>query len=110
MKIERGLRGRKENNDQGGDQMKFLSVKLGVLLLSVLAFGCSPISELTQDGIGQPISTVIKDWGPPSRVTPDGRGGSVYVWEQWVERGYGNRDLWSTMYWVDSKGIIYKWR
>jgi hypothetical protein len=90
--------------------MKSLLVKSVILLLSVLAFGCSSISELTQDGIGQPISTVIKDLGPPSRVTPDGKGGSVYIWEQWFDRSYGMRDVWSTMYWVDSKGIIYKWR
>ena len=90
--------------------MKFLSVKFVILLLLVLGFGCSLISELKQDGIGQPISTVIKDLGPPLRVTPDGKEGSIYVWEQWFDRSYGMRDVWRTMYWVDSKGIIYKWR
>ncbi len=90
--------------------MKSLPVKLVIFLLLGLAFGCSSISELTKDGIGQPISTVIKDWGSPSRVISDGGGGSVYIWEQWVDRGYGNRYLWTTKYWVDSKGIIYKWR
>ena len=90
--------------------MKLSPVKFVILLLSVLVFGCSSISELTRDGIGQPISTVIRDWGPPSRVTPDGKGGSVYIWEQWFDRSYGMRDVWSTTYWVDSKGIIYKWR
>ncbi len=93
-----------------GRPMRSFSVKSGILLLSILVFGCSSMSSLTQDGIGQSISTVIKDWGPPSRVTPDGRGGSVYVWEQWVDKGYGDRSLWSTTYWADSKGIIYKWR
>jgi len=90
--------------------MKSLSVKFVILLLLVLAFGCSLISEVKQDGIGQPISTIIKDRGTPSRVISDGRGGSIYIWEQWFDRSYGVRDVWMTMYWVDSKGIIYKWR
>ena len=90
--------------------MKLLPVKFVILLLLVLTFGCSAISELKKDGIGQPISTIITDSGPPSRVISDGNGGSVYVWEHWVDTGYGNGYLWSTMYWVDPKGIIYKWR
>ncbi len=90
--------------------MKSLSVKFMILLLLVLAFGCSSISELTKDGIGQPISTIIDRHGPPTRVTPDGSGGSIYIWEQWFDRNYGRRDVWSTMYWVDSKGIIYGWK
>ena len=90
--------------------MKSLSVKFLILLLLVLAFSCSSISELTKDGIGQPISTVIDRYGLPSRVTPDGMGGSVYIWEHWVDRGYGDRYLWSTTYWVDSNGIIYGWK
>jgi hypothetical protein len=81
-----------------------------VLVLMILTFGCSSIDKLVQDEIGQPISTVVERWGPPSRVTPDGKGGNVYVWEHWVDRGYGDRYLWSTMFWIDSNGIIYKWR
>ena len=76
----------------------------------IFALGCFSISELPKDGIGQPISTVIERWGPPSRATPDGRGGSVYIWEHRVDRGYGDRYLWLTMFWIDLNGIIYKWR
>jgi len=90
--------------------MKSLLVKFVILLLSVLTFGCSSIDKLVQDGIGQPISMMMDSLGPPSRVTSDGKGGSVYIWEHWVDRGYGDGYVWSTMYWVDSKGIIYKWR
>jgi hypothetical protein len=90
--------------------MKALFFKLGILSLLVLTFCCSSINELMQDGIGQPISMTIDRWGPPSRVTPDGRGGSIYAWERWEDHGYGIRRFWSTMFWADSKGIIYKWR
>lgn len=93
-----------------GDQMRSLSVKFVILLLLVLAFGCSSISELTQDGIDQPISMMMDSLGSPSRVTSDGKGGSVYIWEHWVDRGYGDGYVWSTMYWTNSNGIIYKWR
>ena len=81
-----------------------------LLLLLVLTYGCSAFDKLTQDGIGQPISTVTERLGPPTRVTPDGKGGSVYVWEQWVSTGWYNRELRTNTFFVDSKGIIYKWK
>ena len=90
--------------------MKSIFVKLVILPLLVLTISCSLIDKLTQDGIGQPISTIINSMGPPSRVTPDGRGGSVYIWEHWVDTGYGSGHVWSNMFWADSNGIIYKWR
>jgi hypothetical protein len=89
--------------------MKFLSVKFVISLLLVLAFGCSSISELTKDGIGQPISTVIDRYGSPTRVISDEKGASIYIWEHWVDTGYGSGHLWSTTFWVDSNGIIYGW-
>ena len=90
--------------------MKSLFINLVILPLLVLTIGCSSINKLTQDGIGQPISTIIDSMGPPSRVTPDGRGGSVYIWEHWVDTGYGSGHVWSNVFWADSNGIIYKWR
>jgi len=90
--------------------MRSLFVRLGFLLFFFLTFGCSLINQVTQDGIGQPISTIINSWGTPSRVTSDGRGGSVYTWEQWVDTGYGAGYMRVTTYWANSDGIIYKWR
>jgi len=90
--------------------MKSIFAKWVILLLVVLTFGGSSIIKLMQDGIGQPISTVIDHWGPPSRVIPDGRGGSVYIWEQWVPTGDYNGYLRTNEFWADSNGIIYKWR
>jgi len=52
--------------------MRSLFVRLEILLLLCLTFGCSSINQITQDGIGQPISTIIDSWGTPPHVTPDG--------------------------------------
>ncbi len=90
--------------------MTSMFAKFGIFSLSVLTFGCSSINQLKQDGIGQPISTTIESMGPPSRTIPDGRGGTIYIWEHWVDTGYGSGHLWSNMFWVDSNGMIYKWR
>ena len=90
--------------------MKSISTKWVILLLLVLTVGCSAIKELTEGGIGQPISTVIDHLGPPTRVIPDGKGGSVYIWEQWVPSGYYTGYLRTNTFFVDSNGIIYKWR
>lgn len=90
--------------------MKSIFAGLAILLLLFLTFGCSAIEELTLGGIGQPISTVIGHSGPPTRVIPDGKGGSVYIWEQWVPSGYYTGYLRTNEFFVDSNGIIYKWR
>jgi hypothetical protein len=87
-----------------------ISAKSVILLLVVLTLGCSAIKELMDGGIGQPISTVIDHLGPPTRVTPDGKGGSIYIWEQWVPTGEYTRYLRTNEFFVDSNGIIYKWR
>ncbi len=89
--------------------MNSIFFKLMIALLLLSSIGCSSIKNLTQDGIGQPISTIMDRFGPPSRVSSDGKGGTVYTWEQWLPDAYG-RHLWSNTYLVDSKGIIYKWR
>jgi hypothetical protein len=90
--------------------MNSIFFKLMIALLLLSSLGCSSIKNLTQDGIGQPISTIMDRFGPPSRVSFDGKGGTVYTWEQWWPDDYGGGYLWSNTYLVDSKGIIYKWR
>ena len=90
--------------------MKSIIAKPVILSLLVFTFGCSAINELTQDGIGQPISTVTDRLGPPTRIAPDGKGGSIYVWEQWIPTTWYIRELRTNTFFVDSKGIIYKWK
>jgi hypothetical protein len=90
-------------------RMNSVFAKLMIAFLLVSSLGCSSIKNLTKDGIGQPISTITDRWGPPSRVSSDGKGGTVYVWEQWGPNPEGGGHIWSNTYWVDSNGIIYKW-
>ncbi len=88
------------------------------LFLVALSFGCSSINQLMQEdptgldisGVtGEDISIVIDRFGPPTRVDPDGNGGSIYVWDDWEKRPWGVLVLWRKTFWVDSKGTIYKW-
>jgi hypothetical protein len=86
------------------------------LFLVALSFGCSSINQqigLPEDisGVtGQDISMVTDMFGcPPTRVDPDGNGGSIYVWDRWEKRPWGVLVLWRSTFWVDSKGTIYKW-
>ena len=88
--------------------MKLLFFKLGILLLVVLTFACSSVNKQMQSAMGQPISTIIDNRGTPTRVIPDKRGGSVYIWEKWVSVGEGY--VRSRMFWADSNGIIYQYR
>jgi hypothetical protein len=90
--------------------MKPIFAKCVILLLLILTFGCTTVNRLTQDGIDQPIPTMAEHLGPPTRVIPDGKGGSIYIWEQWVPMGWYNGDLRTNTFFVDSNGIIYKWR
>ncbi len=90
--------------------MKSIAARPIILLLLVMSFGCTAINELTQDEIGQPISTITSSMGPPTRVIPDGKGGSIYIWEQRIPTGWHNNELRTNTYFVDSNGIIYKWR
>ncbi len=90
--------------------MKLLFLKGVILLLLVISSGCSAMNELTRDGIGQPISTIVGYLGPPTRVIPDGKAGSIYIWEQRVPTGWYNSELRTNTFFVDSNGIIYKWR
>lgn len=80
--------------------------------------------------VGKHISVLIADWGAPTRITPDGLGGKIYVYvegevyesEDQPEYDYntgrfvnrGTKSIVDTRetyeFYVNKKGIIYKWR
>jgi hypothetical protein len=90
--------------------MNLTCIKVMVVLLLVLNSGCSFFKNLGQSEIGQPISSVMDRWGSPSRMSSDGKGGKIYVWEHWIPNPEGGGHMWSNTYWADSDGIVYRWR
>ena len=79
--------------------------------------------------MGNHQGSLIDSWGPPDRITDDGRGGRILIWEKYVRTGqtpgrwgtnwFGGRVYTapveqsytrSRMFWVNADGIVYSWR
>ena len=57
-------------------------------LAGLLLGGCAgKINEVMESWNGRHISEVIQSWGPASRTSPDGKGGTIYIWENYVNLG-----------------------
>lgn len=82
-------------------------------------------TEIMASWVGHHQSELIASWGPPNRIMPDGKGGTVLDYSHYKDlgqRGYidrrGNiytypRGYQATrLFYVDSDGIIYnfKWK
>jgi len=90
-----------------------------VLLLSFLV-ACAPrqtgpsLSEKLDSWIGHHQSDLIRQWGAPTRVTSDGQGGAVLVYEFTRDLGCNAyRCYVGTEYiqfFVTSRGVIYHWK
>lgn len=102
---------------------------LGGLIPCLL--GCASLTptRAMQSWMGQHYSDMMLKWGPPTRSTPDGRGGQILIYEysrdtgQIPGRAVRNPDgsvsytapqstgyVATRMYWVDGQGIIYNWK
>jgi len=58
-------------------------------------------------------SEALSEWGAPQRVVSDGLGGEILVWERTTYSTIYSTSYPSTGYtelFVNSSGIIYKWR
>ena len=79
-------------------------------LAGLLLGGCAgKINEVMESWNGRHISEVIQSWGPATRLSPDGKGGTIYIWETYVDFGDGGWDR-VRMFYADQDGIIYLWR
>ena len=85
-------------------------------LLSGCAYKTS--NEVMNSWKGAHISSVIRSWGPPNRITSDGAGGHIYIWSEQtvIPNALGTLfDVESPpttnkhvrMFYVRSNGIIY---
>ena len=95
------------------------------LLFLIVLVGCASISRKMDSWKGHHKSELIASWGPPSRVTSDGKGGEILIYE--YDRNFGqtrgqiysdgsytaprqNRYTAYRMFYVDGNGYIYNWR
>ena len=103
---------------------KFLLFTVLVMVLS----GCGPTTkEVMNSYMGKTKKDVILAWGPPTRVTEDGDGGEILIYEKWVNYGsstYGNvnnsgdYNQRSSQYtkhfvrefYINKEGRVYYWR
>ena len=102
-----------------------------VILFAVLVSGCARMnpSNVMQSWQGQNYADLMLKWGPPTRSTPDGRGGQILVYEydrrtgQIAGRAVPQLDgsviytapvstgyVATRMFWVNPSGVIYNWR
>ena len=61
--------------------------------------------------LGSSTQTLIKEWGAPSRVTTDGDGGEVLVYERSTYLSYYKVTYYTIrMFYAHADGIIYFWK
>lgn len=86
-------------------------------------------NEIMKTWVGDTKQNLYLKWGAPSRVTDDGNGGEIAVFESYVNSGqqagraYENEDgsisytnpqqrgyVRTRMFYIDKNGIIYNWK
>ena len=60
--------------------------KLKILTLLLIFINCSTTPQISNQQImeswmGGHKSALIQQWGPPNRITTDGQGGEIYIYE-----------------------------
>lgn len=85
------------------------------------------LTEVMESWTGSHQAKLIASWGPPSRTTSDGIGGTILIYENYRSRqlpgrAYKMGDSWfytapkecgytsSRMFYVNEDGYIYRWR
>ena len=101
------------------------------LLISLIS--CATSSFLSQEQntmdswIGADKITLIQTWGPPNKITPDGQGGEIYIYDKTVNIGQFAGSVYainnglsytnpipaivtrSRMFYINPSGKIYHW-
>lgn len=91
---------------------------------------CVSTSKIMQTWVGSTKAKLYQSLGPPSRVTEDGQGGEILIYDSYVNLGqtpgtvqrnsYNNSVRYTSpqqngysrtrMFYVNSSGVIYNWR
>lgn len=97
--------------------MRNLVKSSGITLFAIVSFlllvqGCVSTQEIMNSWLGHHQSDLIASWGPPTRTASDGKGGSILIYEQFVDLGQSPGEVrwdWGKDFWgKDSGGITYK--
>jgi len=66
-----------------------------VLLIFVLFVGCATTNTkaIMESWIDHHKSELIKSWGPPNRITSDGQGGQILIYENSTTNAYTFNNL-----------------
>jgi len=109
--------------------MKKIYILLFLSFLALALTQCVSPSKIMQTWVGSTKAQLYQSWGPPTRVTDDGQGGEILIYEYNVNLGqqpgqvYRNYDgtigytspqqrgyVKTRMFYVNSNGVIYNWR
>lgn len=103
---------------------KFLMLSL----ILVLFTSCGSISKKMETWVGSSKNQLYKSWGPPTRVTDDGSGGEILIYEKYINFGQQPGQIYNSngrinyttpqqngylrqrMFYVNNSGYIYSWR
>ena len=74
---------------------KYLISVLSIFITIILFTGCATTNTkaVMESWIDHNKSELIKSWGPPSRVTSDGDGGKILIYEQSSTSAYTLNNL-----------------
>jgi len=109
--------------------MKKLHITIILSLWILTSLGCASTSKNMASWVGHHQSELIASWGPPTRISSDGKGGSILIYEEYVNLGQtpgrATVDYWGNitytnpkqqgyirtrMYYINEEGYIYSWR
>jgi hypothetical protein len=110
--------------------MKKILICFSVIVTLLHLYSCSSTNEVYNSWLGSHKSTLIKQWGPPTRYESDGNGGEILIYEKkpvmsnykyegqksaGTEGAERARERMSRMVhftdmYVNANGIIYHWR
>lgn len=103
--------------------------KLKILTILLIFISCAPqvsTKEVMDSWLNHHKSVLIQSWGPPHRITTDGKGGEIYIYEAsstsatTINNFFGveldnpittlNTNVSYRQFYIDRNGNIYYWR
>ena len=95
--------------------------KILVILLFIV-ISCAPrvsTEEIMNEWMNRHKSVLIKHWGPPDRITSDGKGGEIYIYLRGKNQIVPMPILGTLVvlpdrhyrqFYIDKHGFVYYWR